>query len=143
MSNEMADLREKLVWAEARIVEFNVANVSLNTTQNEAIASRISKQEELNFYKSDGYKKNILDEFKSSAKYNEKIGREAGSFLDKGCVYIIRQLHPYFEDKVILLRAFEANFDNKVCRQGTDFVPFIAEEIDALWKREEKRGMHV
>lgn len=137
---KVTDLREKLARAERKLAKLEAADVSLNIAHDEAIASRIVTQEELNLCKSDRYKKNIVDDFKSSAEYNEVIGREAGSFLDKGCVHIIRQLHPYFEDKSIILRDFEANFDNEACRQGANFVPFTAEEMDALRERDEQRG---
>lgn len=58
----------------------------------------------------------LPDNFKSSAKYNAEMGREVGSYLDNGCIHIICQLHPYFEDKSILLKEFETSFDNEVWR---------------------------
>lgn len=82
----------------------------------------------------------MIDNYKSSVEYNAELGREADSFLDKGCIHVICQLHPYFEGKSILLRAFEANFDNEACKQGADFVPFTTEEMDALRERDEQRG---
>lgn len=136
----MADLKEKLARPEGRVVELEATNVTLNTTRDEAIAGRIAVQEELTYCKSENYKKNIIDDFKSSVEYNAEMGREANSYLDKGCVHIIRQLHHHFEDKSILLKAFEANFDNEACKRGADFVPFTVEEMDALRERDEQRG---
>lgn len=71
MTGKMAYLREKLVPDEERLAELEVANVTLNTTQEEAITSRIATQEELNFCKSDRYKKNIVDDFKSLVEFNK------------------------------------------------------------------------
>lgn len=143
LTSEMTDLRERLAKAERRIAKLEAANVDLNIARDEAISSRISAQEELKYCKSDRFKKNIIDDdFKSSAGYNKEIGREAGSFLDKDCIHIIRQFHSYFEDKSILLRVFQAIFDNEVCRRGVNLVPFTAEEMDALRERNEKRGKH-
>lgn len=132
----MADLKEMLINTEEKITELQSANVELNTTRDEAIASRIYTQEDLKYCKSDKFKKNIINDFKSSAVCHEEIGREVGSFLDKGCVHIIRQLHPYFEDKFVLLWAFQSNFDNVICRQGADFFPFTVEETDSLQERD-------
>lgn len=137
---EMAELRERLTRSEGKVVELEIANKSLKTARNEAIACRIVVQEELAYCKSENYKENIINDYKSFAEYNEKIGREAGSYLDKGCVHIICQLHHHCEDKSILLRAFEANFDNEVCRRGADFVPYTTEEMDALREKDQRRG---
>lgn len=134
---EVADLREKLARFESRATKLEATNVTLNTARYEAIAGSIDVQEELTYCKLENYKKNIIDDFKSSAKYNAEMGREVGSYLDKGCVHIIRQLHPHFKDKSILLKAFETNFDNEACRWGADFVPFTAKEMDALRERHE------
>lgn len=49
------------------------------------------------------YKKNIIDNFKSSAEDNVEMGMKADSYLDKGCVHIIRQLHHHLENESILL----------------------------------------
>lgn len=68
MTREMTDLREKLVRAEEMITELEAANVDLNTARDEAIASQISTKEELKYCKSDRFKKNIIDDFKSSAE---------------------------------------------------------------------------
>lgn len=125
------------------MAELEVTNVMLNTALGVAIAGRITVKEELNYCKSDSYKKHVIDDYKSSSKYNAELGRDACSFLNKSCVNIICQLHPYFEDKFVLLRAFEANFDNESCKQGLDFVPFTAEEMDALWERDEQRGRSI
>lgn len=116
-------LKASLARCEGKLVELEASNINLNTARDEAIVGRITFQVELNFCKSDRYKKNIINDFKSSIEYGAEIGREAGSFLDKGCAHIICQLYHYFEDKSILLRAFEANFDNEACRRGTDFFP--------------------
>lgn len=134
----MTEFQARLLKAEERVVELEVENSTLNTTRDEAVTGQISVQEELSFFKSDTFKKNIIDDFKSCTEFHEKIGREVGSFLDKGYAHIIRQLHPYFEDKSILLRAFFANFD--ACRRGTDIVPFTSEEMEVLRERDEKRG---
>lgn len=83
MLSETADLKEKLLKAEERIMQLEAANSALNTAQDKAIASRISTQEELSFCKSNGFKKNIINDFKSSIELSKKIGCEAGSFLDK------------------------------------------------------------
>lgn len=83
-----------MALAEGRLAELETANINLNTARDEAITSRISTQEELNFCKLDRYKKNIIDNFKSLAEYTEEIGHETGSFLDKGYVHIIHQLYP-------------------------------------------------
>lgn len=140
MTSEVADLIERLIKAEEKIVELQAANVELNAARDQAIATLISTQEELKYSMSDNFKKNIIDDFKSSAAYHEEIGHEAGSFLDKGCAHIIRQLHPYFEDKSVLLQVLQSNFDNQVYRHGADFIPFTTEELDALQERDEKRG---
>lgn len=39
-------------------------------------------------------------------------------------------------DKSILLKAFEANFDNEACRQGT-------EDIEALRERDESKDLQL
>lgn len=140
MLGEMAKLRERLLKAEERVEELEATNFALNTARDEAIAGCISTQEELNFCRSDTFKKNIIDDFKSLTTYHEEIDREARSFLDKGYVHIIRLLHPHFKDKSVLLRAFSTNFNNEACRKGADFVPFTAKEMDALRERGEKRG---
>lgn len=110
----------------------------MNTTRDEAVAQSLSTQEELAYCKSDNFKKNIINDFKSSSKYGSEMSKEASSYLDKGCFHIIHQLHHHFMDKSILLKAFEANFDNEACRQGTDFIPYMTEDIEAL--REEMRA---
>lgn len=140
MEVKVAALRESLAKSEGRVSELEASNVSLNTTRDEAIVKQISVQEELAYCKSDNYKKNILDDFKSSVEYGVEISREAGSYLDKGCVHIIRQLHHHFEDKSVMLKAFEANFDSEACRRDTKFVPYTAEEMEALRDRDERRG---
>lgn len=96
MEAEIVDFKEKLARSEGNMVELEAANVSLNTARYEAIAGRIAVQKELTYCNSDNYKKNIIDNFKNSTEYGSEIGREAGSYLDKGCVHIIRQLHHYF-----------------------------------------------
>lgn len=125
MESEMAELRKLLAREKEKNVELRVANNDLNLARDEVVASRISMQEELEYCQSEDFKKKIM---KISPTYHEDIGREASSFLDKGCIHIIRQLHPYFEDKSILLQAFKSNFDNEFCRQG------------ALRERDGKRG---
>lgn len=79
-----------------------MVNFALNTTRDEAITSPIYIQEELNFYMSDTFKKNIINDFKSLIEYNEEIGHEVGLLLDKDCVHIIYQLHPHFKDNMFL-----------------------------------------
>lgn len=93
ITREMVDLKEQLFKVDERIAELRAVNVELNTTCDEAIVSWISTQEELKYCKSDRFKKNIIDDFKSSTAYHEEISREPWSFLDKGCIHIIRQLH--------------------------------------------------
>lgn len=46
-------------------------------------------------------------------------------------------------DKSILLKAFEANFDNEACRQGTDFIPYTTEDIEALRERDESKDLQL
>lgn len=125
-------MRRSTYKEEEKAAELEVENSALNTTREEAVVGQISTQEELNFCKLDAFKKNIIDDFKSSTEYHEEIDCEARSFFDKGCIHIILQLHQYFKDEFILLRTYSSNFDNDVCRRGADFVPFTSEEMDAL-----------
>lgn len=74
----------------------------------------------------------MIDNFKGSEDFGKELRKEVITFLEKGCIHIIRQLHPYFEDKSVLLQAFKANFDNEACHKGADFVPYTTEELDAL-----------
>lgn len=120
------------------MVDLEATNVTLYIAHDEAIAGRIAVQEELAYCKSNNCKQHVIDDYKISTKYNAELGREVGSFLDKGYIHIIRQLQPYFEDKSILLMASEANINNEACRQGANFVPCTAQEMDALREKEEQ-----
>lgn len=115
-------LRESLSQAKGKVLELEESNTNLNTKRDEVVVQSLSTQEELAYYKSDNFKKNIIDYLKSSYEYILKMINDASSYLDKGCVQIICQLHHHFVDMSILLKAFEANFDNETCRRGTNFV---------------------
>lgn len=56
-------------------------------------------------------------------------------------MHIIHQLHHHFEDKSVLPKSFEANFDNKACRRGADFVTYTVKEMETLKGKDEKRGL--
>lgn len=60
---DVADLKARMARCEGQLVELEAANINLNTARDEAIAGRIIVQEELNFCKSDRYKRNIVDDF--------------------------------------------------------------------------------
>lgn len=59
-------LREDLELSGKRIGDLEERNMQLNTARDEAITTRLSAQEELAYYKSKGFKKYIIDDFKSS-----------------------------------------------------------------------------
>lgn len=73
---EVEKQRMEVKVAEGRVSELEASNVSLNRAWDEAIAKQISVQEELAYYKSENYKKNILDDFKSFAEYGVEVSRE-------------------------------------------------------------------
>lgn len=113
----------------------------MSIAQDEVITQQISVQEELAYCKSGNFKKNRIENYKSSEEYESENSREASSYLDKGCVHIIHQLHHHFEDKSVLPKAFEANFDSKACRRGADFVTYTVKEMETLKGKDEKRGL--
>lgn len=92
--------------------------------RDKAVDKKLSAQEELKYCKSDNFRKHVIEDFKSDGKFVKKVGNEAATFLDKGCVHIIRKLHHHFQDKSILLQALEANFDDEIYWGETDFVPY-------------------
>lgn len=108
-------MRDNLEIFGKQIAELEERNIQLNTTRDEVVAEKLSTQEELNYSKSDSFRKHVIDDFKSGADYMNEVGKEATTFLDKGCVHIIQQLHHHFQDKSILLQAFEADFDDEIC----------------------------
>lgn len=114
--------------------------MQLNIARDETIVARLSTQDELDYYKFENFKKHIINDFKSHGEFVLVAGKEAISFVDKGCVHIIRQLHHHFQDKSVLLQAYEANFDDDICRGGSDFVPYTSEELDALHKNDIPEG---
>lgn len=138
---EVANLKESLARSEGNVLEFEASNVGLSIAQVEVITQQIFVQEELAYCKSENFKKNRIDNYKSSEEYESENSREASSYLDKGCVHIIHQLHHHFEDKSILLKAFEANFDNMACRRGANFVTYTIKEMEDLKGKDEKRGL--
>lgn len=81
LTSKVVELKEKSVRAEERIMELQATNVDLNTARDEAIATHLSVQDELKYYKSETFKKHIIDYFKSSSDYHEEISREAVSFF--------------------------------------------------------------
>lgn len=95
---KILDLKERLARAEGKVFELEESNIRLNTARDKVIAQTISTLEELTYCKSDNFKKNIIDEFKSSGEYDSDMRKEASSYLDKGCVHIIRQHHHHFQD---------------------------------------------
>lgn len=124
LQEEITCLWEDLEILEKRIVNLKERNVQLNTMRDKMVDKKLFAQEELNYCKSDNFRNQVIDDFKSVGEFVKKVGNEAATFLDKGCVHIIRQLHHHFQDKSILLQALEANFDDEIYRGETDFVPY-------------------
>lgn len=125
-------MQDELEVSEKRIADLEERNIQLNTARDEVFAKKLSTQEELNYYKSDSFRKHVIDDFKRGADFVKEVGKEATTFLDKGWVHIIQKLHHHFQDKSILLQDFEADFDDEIFRGGTDFVPYTSEEFNAL-----------
>lgn len=136
-------VRLKTMWevTEKKSSNLEEKNIGLNTTRDEAVAQQLSTQEELNYYKSDNFKKHIIDDFKWGEDFGKEIRKEAVTFLDKGCVHIICQLYHYFEDKSVLLQALEVNFDDEACQRGMNFVSYTTKEWDVVKDNDAKAGL--
>lgn len=96
LQEEVLRLREDLELAGKRIGDLKERNMQLNTAWDEAVAANISVQEELAYCKFGSFKKHVIDDFKSGGEFVEEVGKEAATYIDKGCVYIIKQLHHHF-----------------------------------------------
>lgn len=103
LQEEILHLREDLELSGYRIGDLEEKNLQLNSARDEAIVVRLSAQKELDYYKSKNFKKHIIDDFKSSGEFVSAMGKEAISFIGKGCIHIIRQLYHHFQDKSVLL----------------------------------------
>lgn len=66
LASESSGLKELLLKAEEEMAELRAENAQLNKAWDEAVESKISVQEELKYCKSARFRKNIIDNFKSS-----------------------------------------------------------------------------
>lgn len=109
--------------------------------RNEALEIIEAQKLELEHLKSAAYKDDIIAEFKRSAEFEQAVDVEAASYLDKGIVHAIRQLHRFVPDKRLLVDMFANNFDAEECRSGTDFVPYTDEELKAVREVDASKGL--
>lgn len=100
-------MREDLKVLGKQIADLEERNVQFNIARDEPVAEKLSTQEELNYCKFDSFRKHVIDDFRSGGEFAKEVGKEAATYLDKGSVHIIWQLHHHFKGKSILLQAFK------------------------------------
>lgn len=108
--------------------------------RDEALGRARLRWEEVDRLKSTEHTKKIIANFKKSQEYKAEVEAWAVSFLDKGVIHAIHQLHPFVPDKMLLVETFENNYEAKACRKWADFVPFQEDELEALWAIDQERG---
>lgn len=134
LEDELRSVRDIASAAEAKS-KFAKAALEESQAQEKALG------EELEELKSQRCKDNIVNEYKVSGEHTQEMENKANKYYERGCLGMLRQLHPLVDIKECLLSVFEVPFDSERCREETYFIPYTNDEFWELRYRDSQIGL--